>query len=445
MLTTPENIRTLQRKLYRKAKQEPACRFHALYDKVYRADILSHAYALVRANKGSAGVDGVTFEAIEEQVGVAAFVAELEEALRNKTYQPDPVKRVMIPKADGSQRPLGIPTIRDRVAQMATKLVIEPIFEADFCKTSYGFRPKKSAHDAVDDVAYALNTGYTEVIDADLSKYFDTIPHANLLAVVAERISDGAILHLLQMWLKAPVMEMDKDGTKRNVGGGKGNRKGTPQGGVISPLLANLYLHILDRIWERHNLQARLGARIVRYADDIVILCRKGKSGKAMAMLRQILEWLELTLNVAKTKVVDAYTGKFDFLGFTIWLGRGRKTGNFYPHVQPSKKAEQKVKNRITELTTRNRTIMPLEWVVKEVNTMLRGWVGYFHYRNCSHTLTRVRHHLEERLITHLRKRHKVRARITGYVKFPHKSLYEKYGLYKVPTSAGWTKAHSLR
>lgn len=445
MLTTPENIRTLQRKLYRKAKQEPACRFHALYDKVYRADILSHAYALVRANKGSAGIDGVTFKAIEEEEGVTALLAELKEALRNKTYKPDPVKRVMIPKADGSQRPLGIPTIRDRVVQMATKLVIEPIFEADFCETSYGFRPKKSAHDAVDDVAYAMNTGYTEVIDADLSKYFDTIPHANLMAVVAERICDGEILHLIQMWLKAPVMEMDRDGKRRNIGGGKGNRKGTPQGGVISPLLANLYLHILDRIWKRRDLQQRLGARIVRYADDIVILCRKGKSGEAMVMLRQILERLELTLNEAKTKVVDAYVGKFDFLGFTAWMGRGRKTGKYYPHIQPSKKAEQKVKGRITELTQRDRTIMPLEWVVNEASTMLRGWVGYFHYRNCSQTLIRVRNHLEQRMITHLRKRHKVRDRNTGYVRFPNRSLYEKYGLYKVPTSAGWTKVHALR
>ncbi len=270
MLTTPENIRTLQRKLYRKAKQDPAFRFHALYDKVYRADILSHAYALVRANKGSAGIDGVTFAAIEEREGGTAFIAELEEALKSKTYKPDPVKRGMIPKADGSQRHLGIPTIRDRVAQMAVKLVIEPIFEAEFCESSYGFRPKKSAHDAVEDVAYSMNKGYTEVIDADLSKYFDTIPHAKLLAVVAERISDGAILHLIKTWLKAPIMKVDKDGTKRNVGGGKGNRTGTPQGGVISPLLANLYLHLLDRIWERRQLQKRLGARIVRYADDSV-------------------------------------------------------------------------------------------------------------------------------------------------------------------------------
>jgi group II intron reverse transcriptase/maturase len=445
MLTTPETIRTLQRKLYRKAKQEPACRFHALYDKVYRADILSHAYALVRANKGSAGIDGVTFAAIEEQEGVTAFIAELEEALRNKTYKPDPVKRVMIPKSDGSQRPLGIPTIRDRVAQMALKLVIEPIFEADFCETSYGFRPKKSAHAAVDDVAHALHTGYTEVIDADLSKYFDTIPHSNLMATVAERICDGAILHLIQMWFKAPIMEMDKDGTKRNIGGGKGNRKGTPQGGVISPLLSNLYLHILDRIWERNNLQQRLGAHIVRYADDIVILCRRGKSGQAMTVLRQILERLKLTLNETKTKIVNAHKGKFDFLGFTIWMGKSRKSGKLYPHVQPSKKSLQAIKDRVTALTKRERTVKPFEWIVKEVNATVRGWVGYFHFKNCSSVLAKLKWHVEERLQTHLRKRHKIKDRGTGGIKFSSQKLYGEYGLYKVPTTAGWTKVHALQ
>jgi len=444
MLTTPERIRTLQRKLYCKAKQEPACRFHALYDKVYRADILEFAYRLVRANKGSAGIDGVNFEAIEENEGAPAFIGELEEALRNKTYKPDPVKRVMIPKSDGSQRPLGIPTIRDRVAQMAAKLVIEPIFEADFCETSYGFRPKKSAHDAVDDVTYAMNTGYTEVIDADLSKYFDTIPHANLMATVAERICDGEILRLIQMWLKAPIMEMDKDGTKRNIGGGKGNRKGTPQGGVISPLLSNLYLHILDRIWERNNLQQRLGARIVRYADDIVLLCKRGKSGRVMTIFRQILERLKLTLNETKTKIVNAHKEKFDFLGFSIRMAESWKTGNLYPHVQPSKKSLQKIKDRVTELTARRRTIMPLEWIVKEVNATVRGWVGYFHYRNCSKALGLIRSHVEERLITHLRKRHKIRNRNAGYVRFPDRLLYKRYNLYKVPTTAGWTKAHAL-
>ena len=445
MLTTPESIRTLQRKLYLKAKQEPAYRFHALYDKVYRADILSHAYSLVRANKGSAGIDGRTFEAIESAEGVSAFLAELEEALRSKTYQPDPVKRVMIPKSDGSPRPLGIPTIRDRVAQMAAKLVIEPIFEADFCEASYGFRPKKSAHDAIKDVTYAMNTGHTEIIDADLSKYFDTIPHSNLMAVVAERICDGQILHLIQMWLKAPIIEVDKDGTKRNIGGGKGNRKGTPQGGVISPLLANLYLHILDRIWQRGNFQQRIGARIVRYADDIVILCRRTKSVEAMLMLQHVVERLGLSLNETKTKTVNAFKDKFDFLGFTLWMGQSRRTGNHYPHVQPSKKSLRVIKDRVTELTKRERTLQPLVQIVREVNATVNGWVGYFHFGNCSHALEHVRGHVEERLRTHLRKRHKIKLREKGYALFKTRDLYEQYGLYKVPTSSGWARAHALR
>src|SRR4030042_1039033 len=256
----------------------------------------------------------------------------------------------MIPKGDGGKRPLGIPTIRDRVAQMAVKLVIEPIFEADFCDTSYGFRPGRSAHDAIDDVAYTLNQGCSEVIDADLSKYFDTIPHSNLMTMVAERICDGAMLHLIQMWLKAPVMEEEEDGAKRNIGGGKGNRKGTPQGGVISPLLSNLYLHLLDRIWERRQFQQRLEARIVRYADDVIVLCRRG-SEQPMAVLRQILTRMGLTLNEAKTRVVDAYQGKFAFLGFEIRMAKSDRTGKPYPHVQPSKKSLRKNKERITQLT----------------------------------------------------------------------------------------------
>jgi group II intron reverse transcriptase/maturase len=444
MLTTPENIRTLQRKLYRKAKQEPACRFHALYDKVYRADILNHAYNLVRANGGSAGIDGVTFKAIEAGEGATAFVAELGEALRQKTYKPDPVKRVMIPKGKGSYRPLGIPTVRDRVAQMAAKLVIEPIFEADFCDTSYGFRPARSAHDAIDDVAHSLNKGYDEVIDADLSKYFDTIPHAKLMIMVAERISDGAVLRLIKMWLKAPVMEEDKDGTKRHIGGGKGNRKGTPQGGVISPLLANIYLHLVDRIWERRGVEQHLGARIVRYADDIVILCRRG-SERPMALLQELLGRMDLSLNESKTRVVDARKEMFCFLGFEIGIWKSRSTGNAYAHVQPSKKSLQSIKGRITEMTGRRRTFLPLDQLVAEVNGVVRGWVGYFHYRNCSKTMLKVRTHLEERLQTHLRKRHKTRKRKSGYVRFPRRDLYERYGMFKVPTTAGWTRAHALR
>ena len=245
-LTTPMKIRTLQRKLYTKAKQEPGFRFYALYDKLCRADILSHAYGLVRANRGAPGVDGRSFEAIEAHEGRERFVACLQEELTQKTYRADAVRRVWIPKSDGSKRPVGIPTIRDRVVQMAMKIVIEPIFEADFCEHSYGFRPKRSAHQSADGVAGALLKGQAHVIDADLSKYFDTIPHAKLLSVVAERISDGAVLSLIKQWLRATVVEEDEGGTRR-MSGGKGHRLGTPQGGVISPLLANLYLH--RKIW----------------------------------------------------------------------------------------------------------------------------------------------------------------------------------------------------
>jgi RNA-directed DNA polymerase len=444
MLTTPESIRTLQRKLYRKAKQDPAYRFYALYDKVYRSDILSHAYRLVRANKGSAGIDGVTFEAIENAEGETAFMAELQEALKSKSYAPSPVKRVMIPKADGSKRPLGIPTIRDRVAQMAVKLVIEPIFEADFCDGSYGFRPKKSAHDAVNDIGYALNCGYTDVIDADVSKYFDSIPHAKLLAVVAERIVDGAILHILRMWLKAPVVGEDEDGTRRNIGGGKANTLGTPQGGVISPLLANLYLHLLDRLWKRQHLQRRLEARLVRYADDFVVLCRKGTE-QPVAVIRRVLARLGLRLNEQKTRVVNAKREGFDFLGFEFRMRESWRTGKIYPHVKPSRKSVQKIKSDVTILTHRRLSVLPLPVVMKKVNEALKGWVGYFHYRNCSRSLEQVKGHAEQRMRTHLCKRYKVRSRWEGYNRFPNKLLYEKYGLFKVPTTAGWTKAHALR
>ena len=322
MLTTPEKIRTLQRKLYAKAKQEPAYRFYALYDKISREDILGHAWRLVRSNGGSPGVDGISFEAIESAEGVESYLRDLARDLKEKTYRAQPVRRVMIPKGDGNLRPLGIPTIRDRVAQMAMKLVIEPIFEADFCEHSYGFRPKRSAHDAIDDIANTLWAGYTRVIDADLSKYFDSIPHAKLLAVVAERIVDGGILALIKQWLKAPVIGEDENGTRRTVGGGKGNRKGTPQGGVVSPLLANAYLHILDRIWQRHHLKEQLGAQIVRYADDFVVLCREGVE-KPLELVRHVLGRLELTLNETKTQIVDANQESFNFLGFTLQMSRG--------------------------------------------------------------------------------------------------------------------------
>jgi group II intron reverse transcriptase/maturase len=442
-LTTPETIRTLQRKLYTKAKQEPAFRFYALYDKLYREDILSHAYALVRSNKGAPGVDGQTFEAIEAEEGKASFVQRLRKQLEGKTYRADAVRRVWIPKPDGSQRPLGIPTIRDRVVQTAAKIVMEPIFEADFCEHSYGFRPKRSAHDAVDAVARALLSGHAHVIDADLSKYFDTIPHAKLLAVVAERISDGAVLALIKQWLKAPVVEEDADGTRRTSAGGKGNRQGTPQGGVISPLLANLYLHLLDRIWERHELERRYRTRLVRYADDVRVLCA-GDVNAPRAALREVLGRLDLSLNEAKTRVVDAREEPFDFLGFSFHLRCSRRSAKRYPHVEPSRRSVQRIKDRTKALTDRRRTPVPMPYVIAELNRTLRGWSNYFHHRNCTGVMSKVKMHVEERVRTHLRRRHKLSSRAQAYQRFPGHVLYGRYGLFKLPTTAPWRSAHAL-
>ncbi len=438
-LSTPEKVKTLQRKLYRKAKQEPNFRFYALYDKVCRADILQFAYRLERANGGAPGVDGVSFRDIEAE-GVEVFLATLGEELESKCYRAQAVRRVWIPKPDGSQRALGIPTLKDRVAQMAVKLVIEPIFEADFCESSYGFRPKRSAHAAVDAVAGALLKGHHQVIDADLSKYFDTIPHGKLLATVAERISDGAVLALIKQWLKAPVVEEDEDGKRRTAGGGKSNRRGTPQGGVISPLLANLYLHLLDRIWERHAIHRRYRAQIVRYADDLVVLCA-GDTEPAKTVLQEVLTRLELSLNESKTKVLDARETSFEFLGFSFELRHSRKSGKRYPHVEPSKQAQQRLRARIKQLTDRRLTPIPMVDVVGTVNRLLRGWSGYFHHRNCSNVFKDVRWYVEERMRTHLRKRHQLKDRSTGYWRFPNRVLYARYGLYQLPATAGWTAA----
>jgi RNA-directed DNA polymerase len=332
-----------------------------LYDKVCRADILSHAYGLVCANKGSAGIDGVTFEAIETTEGITAFVAELVEALKSKTYRPDPVKRVMIPKADGTKRPLGIPTIRDRVAQMAVKLVIEPIFEADFCDTSYGFRPKRSAHGAVDDVAHTLNKGYCEVIDADLSKYFDTIPHADLMAVVADRISDGEILRLIKMWLKASIMEEDKDGKKRNIGGGKGNRKGTPQGGPLSQLLSNILLDDLDKEMEKRVHQ------FARYADDLIILVKSRRAGeRVMESISRFLERkLRVRVNRDKSKVVKAEESSS--LGFTFTRKR----------LTVSEKSLARFKSEMCRLIGRSWGVS-MDYRCWKIRTYLQGWMNYF-------------------------------------------------------------------
>ncbi len=271
-----ERVSDLQRKLYRKAKQQPEFRFYSLYDKVYRSDVLQRAYELVKQSKGGPGLDGVTFECIEQEKGKPAYLLALQATLKGNTYQASPIKRVDIPKGEGETRPLGVPSVGDRIVQMAVKLVIEPIFEAGFSESSYGFRPSRSAHQAMDAVTEALLKGHTEVIDADLSKYFDTIEHEKLMKTVAEKIADKRILALLNQWLKAVVIKVDKEGKKTVIGGGKRSKKGTPQGGVISPLLANIYLNILDKIWDKYQLAEKYKARMVRYADDLVILCANG-------------------------------------------------------------------------------------------------------------------------------------------------------------------------
>lgn len=436
MLSTPQRIRTLQRKLYLKAKQEPKYRFYALYDKVCRKDVLEYAYALVRANKGAAGVDGVTCQNIETKEGKEAYLKKLEQALVDKTYKAQPVRRVWIPKSDGGERPLGIPTITDRIVQMAVKLMIEPIYEADFCETSYGFRPGRSAHDAADAVSEGLRSGQHQVIDADLSKYFDSIPHDKLMKTVAERISDGAILALVKQWLKVPVIEEKRDG-KRICLGGKHNNRGTPQGGVISPLLANLYLHLMDRIWESHNLSIKLGARLVRYADDFVILCARDTE-RPMQVVCHLMDKLGLTLNEQKTHIVNAKEESFDFLGFAFQMRKSRKTGNGYPHVEPSKKSLQRIKSEIRRMTDRRWTSTPMPGLIQRVNQTLRGWGNYFHYRHCSKVFGQIRWYTEERVRIHLRKRHKVRSWKSGHLRFPRQHLYEKYGLYKLPATAPW-------
>jgi len=442
-LTTPETIRTLQRKLSAKAKQEPAYRLYALDDKISRAEVLAQAWRLVRAHRGRPGIAGMSVEAIERGIGVDMFLQDLAQDLKRKTYRAQPVRRVMIPKTDGRLRPLGIPTIRDRVAQMAGKLIIEPIFEADFCANSYGFRPKQSAHDAVDDIANTLWAGDTHVIDADLSKCFDSIPHAKLLAVVAERIVDGGLLPLIKLWLKAPVIGEDSKGVKRGVGGGNANSKGTPQGGVLSPLLANCSLHRLDRLWQRQHLKDHLHAHLVRYADDCVVVCR-GDVQEPLKVVRCVLERVGLNLNESKTRIVDATQASFDFLGFSIRMSRGRRTGKPYPHVCPSAKSLMTIKMKLTALTRRALTPIALEKIVEQVNRRLKGWVNYFHYRNSNQGMEKVKTHAEHRMRRHLMKRYKVKDRGIGEGRFPSVDLYRRYGLTKVPTAAGWRSAHAL-
>jgi RNA-directed DNA polymerase len=415
-LGTPERIRTLQRKLYCKAKAEPAFRFYLLYDKICREDILRHAYALARANAGAPGVDGITFTEIEA-TGIEKWLTGLREELVAKTYRPQPVRRVMIPKPGGGERPLGIPTIRDRVIQTAAKLVLEPIFEADFEDNAYGYRPKRGGADAIKEVHRQICRGYTDVVDADLSKYFDSIPHSDLLKSVARRIVDRHVLRLIKLWLKAPIEERDEDG-RRRMSGGKCSTCGTPQGGVASPMLANIYMNRFLRHWRNTARGEAFRAHVVSYADDFVILSR-GHAAEALAWTKAVMARLGLSINEAKTSLKDARTESFDFLGYTFGPHRFRKDGHWYLGASPSKKSVQRLKTKVGELLVpRNKGAWPE--VCDRLNRLLRGWSAYFSYGTRLQAYRAIDRHVYDRARNFLVKRHKVQGRGTRYFSPEH-------------------------
>ena len=426
-LTTPEKIRSLQRKLYVKAKAEPAFRFYLLYDKIHRADILLHAYRLARANAGAPGVDGMTFDKIEAQ-GLEAWLAGLREELVAKTYRPDPVRRVMIPKASGDgERPLGIATIRDRVVQTAAKIVLEPIFEADFEDTAYGYRPRRGALAAVKEVHRHLVRGNTDVVDADLSRYFDSIPHSDLLKSVARRVVDRNVLRLIKMWLRSPVEERDADGTRR-MSGGKGNKLGTPQGAVVSPLLANIYMNRFLKHFRQSGAADAFRAHVVAYADDLVILSR-GRAAEALTWMRDAMAKLGLTLNEAKTSLKDARKERFDFLGYSFGPHWFKKNGKWYLGASPSKKSMQRFKTKVGDrLVPAN--VVPWEDVRDELNSMLLGWSHYFSYGATAGAYKHVDWHVYQRARDFLTRRHKVEGR--GTARFSCDIVYGELGLIRL-------------
>ncbi len=376
-LSTPPSVQKLQTALHVKAKGKPGFRFYALTDKVHREDVLRHAYACCKSSGGAAGVDGERFEDIEAK-GLEQWLGQLAQELKEKKYQPQAARRVFIPKPSGSGlRPLSIPTIRDRTAQTAAKLVLEPIFEADLPDEQHGYRPERNALSAVRQVHSLLNTGHTQVVDADLSAYFDTIPHAELLQSMARRVVDRQILHLIKMWLETPVEESDERGRKRCTTRNRDEKRGIPQGSPLSPLLSNIYMRRFVLGWKHLGYERRLGARIVSYADDLVICC-KGNAEEALSAMQGIMTRLRLTVNEQKTHVCRVPAGHFDFLGYTFGRCYSTQTGRAYIGTRPSKKSVRRMIEKIHEHTARNRTFLAADEVVMELNRALRGWANYF-------------------------------------------------------------------
>jgi group II intron reverse transcriptase/maturase len=438
-LTPPPKVQKLQTTLHAKAKESPGYRFYRLYDKVYRRDILEFAYLRCWSNEGAPGVDGQTFDDIEAY-GRDRWLDELTTELRERTYRPNPVRRVFIPKPDGKQRPLGIGTIRDRVVQMAVVLVLEPIFEADLQPEQHAYRPDHSALDAVRQVHGYVNTGHRQVVDADLSGYFDSIPHAELIKSLSRRISDRHLMGLIKMWLVAPVEETDERGQTRRTTRNKDEGRGSPQGSPLSPLLANIYMRRFIVGWKVLGHEQRLDAHIVNYADDFVICCR-GTADEAMTVMRGMMSTLRLTVNETKTRLCRLPEETFDFLGYTIGLCWSPRTGKSYIGTKPSAKKINRIKREISDQTSRRWLWTDVDDRVKRLNRILLGWSNYFCLGTVSASYQAVDCHVQHRLRQWLRGKHKLASR--GTSRFPDKYLHDVLRLVRLrdrPRSFPWAK-----